>query len=110
MNPLNDYPGARKSLYTLQWLVGGVLVVAGAYFTLSGTDIDALPRWYVVTAGLSPVVWTYLGVTAAQNVPSYRDVVEGDAPPPDERGESVLTLAIGAAVLVVLIIVIARLL
>ncbi len=68
MNPLNSYPQVRKALYTIQWIVGGVLTVAGAYFALSQTGIDDLPRWYVITAGLSPVLFTYLGITAQQNV------------------------------------------
>lgn len=68
MNPLNDYPGARKALYLIQWLVNGVLVVAGATLAALGTSIDDLPRWYTVALAVGPVLWTYLGLTAQKNV------------------------------------------
>lgn len=68
MNPLNDKPQVRKALYTLQWVANGVLVLAGAYFAATGSSLDALPQWYVVSLALAPVLWTYLGLTAQQNV------------------------------------------
>lgn len=65
MNPLNDLPEVRKYLYMIQWVVNGVIVLAGAYYTL--TDADPA-KWYLIVAGLGPVLWTYLGITAQQNV------------------------------------------
>ena len=70
MNPLNDYPQVRKVLYALQWLVNGVLVVAGAVFVANGTDTADLPQWYVLALAVGPVLWTYLGLTAQQNTPA----------------------------------------
>lgn len=69
MNPLNDLPGVRKVLYILQWIVNGILVVAGAVFVVQGTDVEDLPTWYVMALAVGPVLWTYLGITAQQNVP-----------------------------------------
>lgn len=69
MNPLNDLPAVRKALYIVQWLVNGVLVVAGAVFVVTSTAVEDLPTWYVMTAGVGPALWAYLGITAQQNVP-----------------------------------------
>ena len=82
MNPLDRYPSIRAALYMIQWVVNGVLVIAGVVFTALGTSLDALPSWYVLALAIAPVLWTYLGLTAQGNTPSYRDVVEGDAPAP----------------------------
>jgi hypothetical protein len=68
MNPLDQYPAVRKALYLLQWVVNGVLAVAGAVFAVQDTAIDALPEWYVLTLAIGPVLWTYLGITAQTNV------------------------------------------
>jgi len=65
MNPLNDYPQARKVLYIIQWVVNGVITIAGAYYLLADQTPD---KWYLIAAGLGPVLWTYLGLTAQQNV------------------------------------------
>jgi len=67
VNPLNDYPKIRKALYVVQWVVNGVLTLAGAYFAATGTALGDLPRWYTVALALGPVLWTYLGVTAQAN-------------------------------------------
>lgn len=69
MNPLSDYPAARKALYTIQWILNGAAAVLGAFFVANGTPTDALPQWYVVSLAVLPVLWTYLGLTAAQNTP-----------------------------------------
>jgi hypothetical protein len=76
MNPLEQYPGVRKALYTLQWIANGVLTIAGVVFTAQGTSLDALPRWYVLALAIAPVLWTYLGLTASANTP------ESDPPAP----------------------------
>lgn len=77
MNPLNSRPQIRNALYIVQWLVNGVLTVAGAYFAIDGTGLDALPRWYVVALAVGPVLWTYLGLTASANVPGNGDPAPG---------------------------------
>jgi hypothetical protein len=79
MNPLDQYPGVRKALYTVQWIVNGVLTVAGVVFLTKGQDPSHLPEWYVLTLAIAPVLWTYLGLTAQANTPSAKDVVEGRA-------------------------------
>lgn len=73
MNPLSKYPRAREVLYLIQWLANGVLSVAGAYFVAAGVDIADLPRWYVITLAVAPVLWTYLGITAQSNVNPTED-------------------------------------
>jgi hypothetical protein len=75
MNPLDEYPQVRKFLYLIQWLVNGVLVVAGAIFLAQQRSLDSLPEWYVITTAVAPVLWTYLGITAQTNV-------REDPPPP----------------------------
>ena len=68
MNPLDSYPKARKALYAVQWVVNGVLTIAGVVFVAQGTALDALPQWYVLALAIAPVLWTYLGLTAQSNV------------------------------------------
>lgn len=69
MNPLNKYPRAREVCYFVQWVVNGVLTLAGAYFLAiaDGMTITELPKWYVITLACAPVLWTYLGLTAQVN-------------------------------------------
>lgn len=69
MNPLDRYPAARSALYMLQWVVNGVLTIAGVVFVATDTGLDQLPSWYVVALAVAPALWTYLGLTAQQNVP-----------------------------------------
>jgi hypothetical protein len=66
VNPLNDYPAARKALYTVQYVVSGVMLLLGvAYGALEDVGV---PEWYVVTSAVLSALWAYTGVTAAQNV------------------------------------------
>lgn len=68
MNPLNDYPGIRKALYTFQWVVSGAMLLLGvAFATLEDVGV---PEWYVVTSAVLSALWAYTGATAAQNVHS----------------------------------------
>lgn len=69
MNPLDRYPSARAALYMLQWVVNGVLTIAGVVFATMGTALDSLPSWYVLALAIAPVLWTYLGLTAQTNTP-----------------------------------------
>lgn len=70
MNPLDQYPAARSALYLVQWVVNGVLTIAGVVFVTLGTNIDRLPEWYVLALAIAPVLWTYLGLTAQRNIPA----------------------------------------
>lgn len=69
MNPLDNLPQVRKILYVIQWVLNGVATVLGAYFAIA-TDkgLDQLPEWYVIGLAVLPALWTYLGITASQNV------------------------------------------
>lgn len=107
MNPLSNYPGVRSALYLVQWVANGVLTIAGVVFATMGTAIDSLPMWYVLSLAIAPVLWTYLGVTAQQNTPSARDVVEGNAEPPaPERGAIDVGTAVVIGILVVLVLIV----
>lgn len=64
MNPLDNYPGVRKALYLIQWLVNGVTGVMGIIFTAQGES----PAWYVLTVACLAFLWTYAGITAQSNV------------------------------------------
>lgn len=66
MNPLNDYPRARRFFYYTQFVVAGVLLLIGIGY---GAANAAVPAWYVVTAAVTQGLWSYLGLTAGQNVP-----------------------------------------
>lgn len=70
MNPLDQYPAVRSALYLVQWVVNGVLSIAGVVFAAQGTNLDKLPEWYVLTLAVTPALWTYLGLTAQKNVPA----------------------------------------
>jgi len=77
MNPLDQHPEIRRYLYIVQWVVNGILTVAGAYFLIDGTAIEDLPKWYVIAVGVAPVLWTYLGITAQTNVTPNDDGKDG---------------------------------
>jgi len=87
MNPLDRYPAIRAALYLVQWIANGVLSVAGVVFLTIGTAAEDLPLWYILSVAIGPVLWTYLGVTAQANTPSAKDVADGIAAPPDQRGQ-----------------------
>lgn len=104
MNPLNDYPAVRKIAYHFQWLVNGFLTIAGVVFAATSTGLDALPEWYVITLAVAPALWAYLGLTAQANVPSFEDVAEGKADPPEEGDVGVLEALLIVLLVVVLIV------
>lgn len=72
MNPLNDMPGLRKALYLVQWIYNGVLTVMVAVLAIQQTPLADAPQWYLYAAGVGPVLWTYLGITAQSNVEPER--------------------------------------
>jgi hypothetical protein len=80
VNPLNEYPTIRRYAYLFQWVVNLALGILGIVFLNIYTQ---MPEWFLITGLVFNFLWSYTGLTAQQNVPSYRDVVEGDAPPPD---------------------------
>ena len=74
MNPLDQYPGARKVLYLIQWIVSGVMGVLGVILTAIN-GIDDLPQWYVIASLALSFIWTYTGITAQTNTPSAPEPV-----------------------------------
>ena len=68
MNPLTNHPQIRAALYIVQWVVNGILTIAGTVFVALGTSLDALPTWYVLALAIAPVLWTYLGLTAQAHI------------------------------------------
>jgi hypothetical protein len=67
VTPLEQYPQARKVLYTIQWTVSGAMLLLGVTFAALDSGV---PEWYAVTSAVLSALWAYTGVTAAQNVPS----------------------------------------
>lgn len=65
---LSDYPQMRKALYLVQWIYNGALAVMGAVLVVQQTPLAEAPQWYLLMAGVGPVLWTYLGLTAQTNV------------------------------------------
>lgn len=82
-NPLDDFPKIRQGFYYGQFVVAGAITLVGIGFAAAG---EALPKWYVVTSTVTQALWSYLGLTAGRNVPSAKDVMEGQAPPPNPEG------------------------
>lgn len=81
-NPLTSLPPqVRNALYWLYAVVGVFFGACQVWGTekLFGYDLVRIMAVYAYLG-------TALAVTAGSNVPSYKDVVEGDAPPP-ELGE-----------------------
>ena len=68
MNPLNDYPQARKILYLVQWVVNGVMGVLGVVYAAANSGIGSIPSWYIVLGLVFNFIWTYTGITAQTNV------------------------------------------
>lgn len=64
MNPLNDYPALRRVAYYVQFAVAGLVLLIGIGY---GAASATLPTWYVVVAAVTSGLWSYLGLTAAQN-------------------------------------------
>lgn len=101
-NPFTSIPPkVRQALYLIY---GTVALILGALQVYGTEDIGALD------VGKCMEVMAYIGVplgfTAASNTPSYADVVEGDAPPP-ERGLTTLGLVLLVLVVVVVVLLLA---
>lgn len=101
MNPLDNYPGARKALYLLQWVVNLALGITALVLTTQSQS----PEWFVLTGAVFNFVWTYTGITAQTNTVDkpvkknfgvgYRDE--------DGAADMVLVAVVLIAVLVLLI-------
>lgn len=105
MNPLNEYPALRKIAYIFQWVVNLALGILAIVFLNDSTP--GVPQWFVITGLVFNFIWSYTGLTAQQNVPSVRDVQEGNAEMPRRRGDrgessgllpSVLGLVVGLVI------------
>lgn len=70
MNPLDQYPRARRVLYLIQFVVAGLILLGGVGFAAAGAD---LPTWFTVTSTVTAALWSYLGLTAAANTPEDGD-------------------------------------
>lgn len=64
MNPLDEYPRARKVLYLVQWVITGILGVIAVVLVALGES----PLWFVIANGAFNFIWSYAGVTAQGNV------------------------------------------
>lgn len=103
MNPLNEYPGARKVAYIVSFVVG--LALGAVQVGFASAD-QGQPVWLTVALSVYAFIGAGLGLTAAQNTPSYRDVVEGDAPaPPVERGAVTAQTIVLAIVLLLVVLI-----
>ena len=116
-NPLDKYPSVRAVLYMVQWVFNGITVVLSAVFTFTEGTPDDWPRWFLGVLAVAPVVWTYLGLTAQANVwnpPDPGTPHEAEDLPLDDRGagelDLILKVAALAALVLVCIILLARLL
>lgn len=100
-------PHVRSSLYLASALVGLGLGAAQVGYQAAEAGF---PTWLKVALSVYAFLAGALGLTAASNTPSYQDVVEGDVPPPDERGASDFVTVVVVLAIVVLAVLLFRLL
>lgn len=67
MNPLQNYPGARKVLYLLQFIAGLAL---GATQVAYGAAAADTPTWLTVALAVFAFLVAGLGLTASSNTPT----------------------------------------
>jgi hypothetical protein len=79
MNPLNDYPRARRIAYQVFWTVS--LAIGGTHIGFQSADV-ATPMWLTVALSVLPFVGAGIGYTAQANVNEYDPKHDG----PDKRG------------------------
>lgn len=106
MNPLQSIPPkVRQVAYLVAALAG---VVLGALQVGYASADAPQPTWVDVAFDVLGYLVVALGLTAASNLPSYEDVVEGDAPAPDVRGRHELghTSLVTALIVVALVLLI----
>ncbi|WP_028659613.1 hypothetical protein [Nocardioides insulae] len=88
MNPLDNHPGARRTMYYFAFAVGLIL---GGLQVGYGAAATAQPSWLTVTLAVYAFAASYLGLTAAKHTPA------SGAEAPTSRGANPAT-ASGPAV------------
>ena len=68
MNPLNDYPNARRIAYQVFWTVS--LATGAAHVGFQSADAG-VPEWLTVALSVLPFVGAGIGYTAQANVTEY---------------------------------------
>ena len=68
MNPLEDYPKARRIAYQAFWTVS--LATGAAHVGFQSADL-AVPAWLTVALSVLPFVGAGIGYTAQANVNEY---------------------------------------
>ena len=68
MNPLNDYPKARRIAYQVFWTVS--LATGAAHVGFQSADVG-VPAWLTVALSVLPFVGAGIGYTAQANVTEY---------------------------------------
>ena len=68
MNPLNDYPKARRIAYQVFWTVS--LATGAAHVGFQSADVG-VPAWLTTTLAVLPFVGAGIGYTAQANVTEY---------------------------------------
>jgi len=74
MNPLGNYPEIRKALYTIQYVVSGLMLLIGVGY---GATATPLPSWYAVASAVLSVLWAYTGITASSNINQPKEDGDG---------------------------------
>ena len=69
MNPLNDYPKARRIAYQAFWTVSLATGAAHIGFQTAGD----VPTWLTTTLAVLPFIGAGIGYTASQNTPPPDD-------------------------------------
>ena len=68
MNPLEDYPRARRIAYQAFWTVS--LATGAAHVGFQSADVG-VPAWLTVALSVLPFVGAGIGYTAQANVTEY---------------------------------------
>ena len=68
MNPLEDYPKARRIAYQIFWTVS--LLVGAAHIGFQ--SVGDVPAWLTTTLAVLPFVGAGIGYTASQNTTTAR--------------------------------------
>jgi len=68
VNPLNDYPNARRIAYQAFWTVS--LATGAAHVGFQSADVG-VPAWLTVALSVLPFVGAGIGYTAQANVTEY---------------------------------------
>lgn len=113
MNPLTTIPpNIRTALYWVGYVVGVIgqgITIVWAAIAASSPDV-AMPLGLMIASAVIGLLQTQLNLLAGSNVPSYYDVVEGQAapvlPPHDQRGAVDVGTAIVVAILVLLVLIV----